>query len=46
MAQMLLELSHKLDAATGDRADALLEEWKSKSPELKLKIYHMQQGLR
>ena len=46
MAQMLLELSHKLDAATGDRADALLEEWKSKSPDLKLKIYHMQQGLR
>ena len=45
MAQMLLELSHKLDAGTGDRADALLEEWKSKSPDLKLKIYHMQQGL-
>lgn len=46
MARMLLELSHKLDAGIGDRVDALLEEWKSKSPDLKLKIYHMQQGLK
>ena len=46
MAQMLLELSDKLDGTTGDRAEALLEEWKGKSPDLKLKIYHMQQGLR
>ena len=46
MAEMLLELKDKLDGKSNDQAKALLEVWQSKSPELKLKIYHMQQGLR
>ena len=45
MAQMLMELSHKLDVGSKPQADALIEQWMTKSPNLKLKIYHMQQGI-
>jgi len=45
MAQMLMELTHKLDVGSKAQAEALLEQWMTKSPNLKLKIYHMQQGI-
>ncbi len=45
MAQMLMELSHKLDVGSKPQAQALIEQWMTTSPNLKLKIYHMQQGI-
>ena len=45
MAGMLLDLRGKFDNRLEPAAEALLEEWKAKSPALKLKIYHLQQGL-
>ena len=45
MAGMLLDLRGKFDNQLEPAAEALLEEWKAKSPALKLKIYHLQQGL-
>ncbi len=45
MAQMLMELSNKLDVGSKPQAQALIEQWMTKSPNLKLKIYHMQQGI-
>lgn len=45
MAQMLMELSHKLDVGSKPQAQALIEQWMTRSPNLKLKIYHMQQGI-
>lgn len=45
MAQMLMELSNKMEVGSKPQAQALIEEWMSKSPDLKLKIYHMQQGI-
>ena len=45
MAAMLLELKTRLDRGTEPAAEELLEGWKGRSPALKLKIYHMQQGL-
>lgn len=45
MAAMLLELKTRLDRGAEPAAEELLEGWKGRSPALKLKIYHMQQGL-
>ena len=42
---MLMELSNKMEVGSKPQAQALIEEWMSKSPDLKLKIYHMQQGI-
>ena len=43
MAEMLVDLSAKLEQS--QQAEALLDEWKRTSPDLKLKIYHLEQGL-
>ena len=45
LAQLLVELSFRLEGPSGAQASALLEEWKQRSPDLKLKIYHLQQRL-
>jgi hypothetical protein len=45
LAQLLVEFSGKLEGQAGAQASALLEEWKGRSAALKLKIYHLQQGL-
>ena len=45
LAQLLVEFSTKLEGQAGSQAMALFEEWKSRSTALKLKIYHLQQGL-
>lgn len=47
MARMLMDLSDKI--AGGEihsHVSDLLEKWKSRSPALKLKIFHLQQGLK
>jgi len=43
---LLVELTERLEGRSARQAEALLEEWKSLSPELKLKIFHLQQGLK
>lgn len=45
LAQLLVELSFRLEGPSGAQATSLLEEWKQRSPGLKLKIYHLQQRL-
>ena len=45
MAEMLMDLTNKLEERSGSQAEALLDEWKQTSPDLKLKIYHLEQGL-
>ena len=45
MAEMLMELNEKLDARSKPQAQALIEQWMAKSPDLKLKLYHLQQGI-
>ncbi len=45
MAEILMDLAAKLEEKSGTQAAALLREWKRKSPDLKLKIYHLEQGL-
>jgi hypothetical protein len=45
LAQLLVELSFRLEGPSGAQASSLLEEWKQRSPGLKLKIYHLQQKL-
>ena len=45
LAQLLVDLSTRLDGGPGQQAAMLLEEWKERSAVLRLKIYHMQQGL-
>jgi len=45
LAQLLVEFSDRLEGHAGSQALALLEEWKGRSAALKLKIYHLQQGL-
>ena len=44
LAQLLVELSDRLEGEAGAQAAALLEDWKSRSPDLRLKIYHLQLG--
>ncbi|MFC1526023.1 hypothetical protein ACFL6X_04335 [Candidatus Latescibacterota bacterium] len=46
LAELLVELSDRLDGQSARQAEALLDEWKTRSPDLKLKIYHLQQGLK
>jgi len=46
LARLLVELSGRLEGDTARRAEALLEEWKTRSPDLKLRIYHLQQGVK
>jgi hypothetical protein len=38
-------LSEQLDGEAGHRAAQLLEDWKARSAALKLKIYHLEQGI-
>ena len=45
LAQLLVELSGKLEGDASERAASLLESWKNRSANPKLKIYHLQQGL-
>ena len=46
LAPLLVGLSGRLDGQAGQQAAALLENWKSRSAALKLKIYHLEQGIR
>ena len=46
LSELLVELSGRLEGDSARRAEALLEEWKTRSPDLKLKIYHLQQGVK
>ena len=45
LAQLLVGLSEQLDGEAGHRAAQLLEDWKARSAALKLKIYHLEQGI-
>jgi hypothetical protein len=46
MARLLMDLSDKIAGGEAHSHVAdLIEKWKSRSPELKLKIFHLQQGL-
>lgn len=45
LAPLLVGLSGRLDSQAGQQAAALLENWKSRSASLKLKIYHLEQGI-
>jgi hypothetical protein len=45
LAQLLVDLGNRLSGSAGEQAAELLESWKHRSAALKLKIYHMQQGL-
>ena len=45
LAQLLVGLSGRLDGQAEKQAAALLENWKSRSASLKLKIYHLEQGI-
>ncbi len=45
-AQLLVGLSGRLDGPAGQQAAARLENWQSRSASLKLKIYHLEQGIR
>ncbi len=46
LAPLLVGLSGRLDGQARQQAAALLENWKSRSAALKLKIYHLEQGIR
>ena len=46
LAQLLVGLSGRLDGQAEQQAAALLENWKSRSASLKLKIYPLEQGIR
>ena len=45
LAQLLVDLGSRLSGTAGEQAAELLESWKTRSAALKLKIYHMQQGI-
>ena len=45
LAQSLVDLSARLDGAAVDKVHTLFEEWKSRSADLKLRIYHLEQGI-
>jgi len=45
LAQALVDLSVRLDGDAANKVNSLLEEWKSRSADLKLKIYHLEQGI-
>lgn len=45
LAQSLVDLSVRLDGEAATKVNSLLEEWKSRSADLKLKIYHLEQGI-
>ena len=45
LAQLLVDLGNRLSGSAGEQTAELLESWKLRSAALKLKIYHMQQGL-
>lgn len=46
LAPLLVGFRGRLDSQAGQQAAALLENWKSRSASLKLKIYHLEQGIR
>ena len=45
LAQLLVELSQRLEGDAEAQASSLLENWKNRSPDLRLKIYHLQNKL-
>tara|TARA_B100001250_G_scaffold14296_1_gene12501 strand:+ start:12369 stop:13439 length:1071 start_codon:yes stop_codon:yes gene_type:complete len=45
LAQNLVELGSRLEGESAQKIQAMLEEWKSRSVELKLKIYHLEQRI-
>ena len=45
LAQSLVDLRARLDGAAVDKVNILLEDWKGRSADLKLKIYHLDQGI-
>ncbi|MFT5086786.1 MAG: hypothetical protein ACI906_003124 [Candidatus Latescibacterota bacterium] len=45
LAQALVDLSVRLEGDAASKVNSLLEEWKSRSADLKLKIYHLEQGI-
>jgi hypothetical protein len=45
LAQLLVDLSNRLEGEAAAQVHSLLEEWKSRSSDLKLKIYHLEQGI-
>ena len=45
LAQLLVELSQRLEGDAEAQASSLLENWKNRSPDLRLKIYHFQNKL-
>ena len=45
LAQLLVELRDRLQGGTQERARQLLDDWKNRSAALKLKIYHLEQGI-
>ena len=45
LAQLLLQLERCLQASDRHRVGRLLEAWQGKSPQLRLKIFHLKQGL-
>ena len=45
LAQLLVQLSDRLQGGAQERARNLLEDWKNRSAALKLRIYHLEQGM-
>lgn len=45
LAQNLVELGSRLEGESAQKIRAMLEEWKGRSVELKLKIYHLEQRI-
>ncbi|MEE3232846.1 MAG: hypothetical protein VX294_01655 [Candidatus Latescibacterota bacterium] len=45
LAQSLVELGSRLEGESAQKIQAMLEEWKGRSVELKLKIYHLEQKI-
>ena len=45
LAQNLVELGSRLEGESAQKIQAMLEEWKGRSVELKLKIYHLEQRI-
>ncbi|MFH1571813.1 MAG: hypothetical protein ABIL09_27735 [Gemmatimonadota bacterium] len=46
LAELLVKLAGRLQGQSALQVEGILEQWKARSPELKLRIYHLQQGLK
>ncbi|MFH1570945.1 MAG: hypothetical protein ABIL09_23325, partial [Gemmatimonadota bacterium] len=44
LAELLVKLAGRLQGQSALQVEGILEQWKARSPELKLRIYHLQQG--